>query len=1731
MKQRDGMLRNSSRAPVRRRLVLHVAVSLGLAWSLSHVSAQQPGKNVNLVSGTEWPGGDPFLNKQNEPYVAVSTRNVRHLVAGANDYRTVDLPGLPTDKPTGDAWLGLFKSLDGGQTWTSTLIPGYPQDDTLDGLASPLKGYDAGADPVVRAGSNGLFYYAGIVFDRGALEGAASEVAAPVSDAGTRRSKGKPSRAESAKDRREAERVRENERDRAREREKERERASGTAAAVRKRLQSLTARERKERLEELGGQEKEAGADSRRSAIFVSTFLDLNHLEAGDPIAYVRTTLVDSDEGGLAGGRFLDKQWTAVDIPRQGASTCRFEIPQPEDAPTIIQEFPGGRVYVAYTAFTGSGPSLRGQIMLSYSSDCGQTWSRPRDISTTPDPDLNDDGIVTTADLNVVRASFGRRCGQLGFNAVADINQDCVVNVLDLSYVSRSVGQPVGTARRVPQGASIAIHPTTGAVHVAWREFAAGGLPNAILVARSTDFGATFSPPVTVSPFNPFDQGTTETSFRSSAFPTIAADTERLYLAWSARGYGLARPDPLMGDARIVISTSQNGVTWTPPQRVDDTGQAGHQLMPVLSFGGGKLFLLYYDLREDVSRLFQQYIDEFDILTLPAEQRLRHTVDVRIAQANPGPQPLFTSRRLSEYAFGLLEDTDLAIQLQYNPPNLTLFQGGRAAFMGDYVGMDVSPSIVLTPQGQWVFDTAPSTNPGGYAVWTDNRNVRPANGNDFTVFTPPNSSSRTTMSRFDPAQQVPTCIPDQTGTRNQDIFGARFDQGLFVTALGNQKPLDAELQRAFALLVENTTTDTRSYRLTIENQPPGGQASFLQFGAPLTTLDLSVPRFSSAARTVYVTSNVPDASITIDVAEIEAPGAPDAIVGGLAASVVLNGDPTAPRIENPRIENPRIENRSIESEEVYNVKISPAIEAPRIENPRIENIPIEVPRIENVTEANQNIANPRIENSNPGAPRIENPRIENPRIENSTLTDGAITDTTWEITNDGNTAAVYALKMLLGQELPEGFAAQLIVHKSYTTPAADGCTLRVVLHNNVLLNITTPEFADPNDLGTPRIENPRIENATIALAPGDTAQVTLRVFDPIADDAVTFSAAAAVTPAAVQQAVNSEDVANGVTEPPVVIAVTVTTASLPDALNGDEYPGQLAANVAGTWSQAGGTVPPGLVLLLDGSFGGATTTAGSYTFTVLFTPDATPTETVTREFTIRVVDALNITSTGFGSHAEGVPFNSTIAAAGGIPPYSFSVTGGTLPPGLLLSIGGVLDGTPSATGVYSVTVRVEDSSVPARTDTQEFGFTIVPQGPTDVFLDAFVDVDPVDQGDTLTYTVEVSNLGGTNAATGVVATFAVPPSATFLSVDTIECALAGALITCHLNTLFPSTGVTFEIAVRPEVGGVTLIAPVEVTSSTVDSDLSNNSITVSTTVTGDGSRRLWVANGDTSDSITIIDPDTNAAVGSFALADPAYDVEFSPNGERAYVASLAGDYVKVYDTTTLSEVDSLSVNDPARIEFSPDGSRVYVIAEGGSVEVFNGVTHDFITSIPVGSAPYGAAVSPDGLYLYVANRGSDTLSLIDTSTNAVSGTITLASGDFPTEVVVSPNGQRIYVSNGLANTVSVLSTVSNAFIDVIDVGLAPQGIAISPDGTRVYVANFSDDTVSVIDTSTNTVIATPSVSGSPNGIVVSPDGTAVYVTAYNEAAIRVIDTATNTVEASEDTGSLPIAVDYVRIKP
>jgi hypothetical protein len=138
------------------------------------------GTNVNMVGGPagltfrpsdskiEKIEGDPYLQRQNEPSMACSSRNPVNCLSSANDYRLVGTPGVADGKVTGDAWLGIFWSHDEGQSWRSTLLPGFPLDASPAGVSSPIAGAGAAADPTVRAGTNGLFYVSGVAFNRDA---------------------------------------------------------------------------------------------------------------------------------------------------------------------------------------------------------------------------------------------------------------------------------------------------------------------------------------------------------------------------------------------------------------------------------------------------------------------------------------------------------------------------------------------------------------------------------------------------------------------------------------------------------------------------------------------------------------------------------------------------------------------------------------------------------------------------------------------------------------------------------------------------------------------------------------------------------------------------------------------------------------------------------------------------------------------------------------------------------------------------------------------------------------------------------------------------------------------------------------------------------------------------------------------------------------------------------------------------------------------------------------------------------------------------------------------------------------------------------------------------------------------------------------------------------------------------------------------------------------------------
>lgn len=229
--------------------------------------------------------------------------------------------------------------------------------------------------------------------------------------------------------------------------------------------------------------------------------------------------------------------------------------------------------------------------------------------------------------------------------------------------------------------------------------------------------------------------------------------------------------------------------------------------------------------------------------------------------------------------------------------------------------------------------------------------------------------------------------------------------------------------------------------------------------------------------------------------------------------------------------------------------------------------------------------------------------------------------------------------------------------------------------------------------------------------------------------------------------------------------------------------------------------------------------------------------------------------------------------------------------------------------------------------------------------------------------------------------------------------------------------------------------------------------------------------------------------------------------------------------TPVYELDSsISMGSgPTGLAVTPDGSHVYVADRfTKSVYVVDSATRTVEATIPMGAGPNAVAISPDGSRAYVGLHGVNKVAVIDTTANTMIGTINVGPG--ATEIAVTPDGSRLYVTNTSGRTVSVVDTASRTEITRVAVGSSPMGVTVTPDGSKVYVANRYSNSVSVIDTATNKVIATVKVGSSPRSVAITPDGSHAYVTNAGPNTLSVINTATNTVVATVAVQSDPIGV-------
>jgi hypothetical protein len=154
-----------------RRRALFSLVALGLVMGLA-VPARAA--TESKVTGDDTPGSYQLADggtddtmtrcsegrrQQNEPTVAIDPSDTDVVVAGANDYCAAIV--------NNEVWAGYYRSEDGGATWTNSLVPGYPDDTSDSGEASPVHGTcGAAGDPTQAFDADGDLFYGFICFNR-----------------------------------------------------------------------------------------------------------------------------------------------------------------------------------------------------------------------------------------------------------------------------------------------------------------------------------------------------------------------------------------------------------------------------------------------------------------------------------------------------------------------------------------------------------------------------------------------------------------------------------------------------------------------------------------------------------------------------------------------------------------------------------------------------------------------------------------------------------------------------------------------------------------------------------------------------------------------------------------------------------------------------------------------------------------------------------------------------------------------------------------------------------------------------------------------------------------------------------------------------------------------------------------------------------------------------------------------------------------------------------------------------------------------------------------------------------------------------------------------------------------------------------------------------------------------------------------------------------------------------
>lgn len=199
----------------------------------------------------------------------------------------------------------------------------------------------------------------------------------------------------------------------------------------------------------------------------------------------------------------------------------------------------------------------------------------------------------------------------------------------------------------------------------------------------------------------------------------------------------------------------------------------------------------------------------------------------------------------------------------------------------------------------------------------------------------------------------------------------------------------------------------------------------------------------------------------------------------------------------------------------------------------------------------------------------------------------------------------------------------------------------------------------------------------------------------------------------------------------------------------------------------------------------------------------------------------------------------------------------------------------------------------------------------------------------------------------------------------------------------------------------------------------------------DANGNLWVSN-TRQDTVAVYSQDDLSLVKQFApgTVNHARDIVIDEANNRAYASATNTDYIRVFDTKTLEELEPIQVESELwgkrfstmSLDLDEESGTLVTVSldtpEAAVVDLKTGAVK--ILPLPGAISATGVAYDPQEKLLFVASQGTDNLLIVDTKSGEVLHDVTTGAG--PLNVAFEPHSRLAFVANRGSGTVTVVNT-------------------------------------------------------------------------------------------------------------